>query len=241
MVLSINAVHKTYGATTVLDGVSLKIEAGRITTLLGPSGCGKTTLLRVMAGLSTPTCGQVLMDGKDATYWPLARRQVGFVFQNYALFQHMNVAQNVGFGLRVRPRRTRPTKAAIAAKVEELLALVRLDDLAARYPHQLSGGQQQRVALARALAIEPRVLLLDEPFAALDAMVRHELRGELRSLQQRLGISCVLVTHDQDEARAVSDQVVLMNAGRIVQYGTPEQLFGRPDSDFARDFLGYGI
>jgi len=221
--------------------VSLDIAPGELVALLGPSGSGKTTLLRVIAGLNAPSRGHVLFDGEDATDLPVQDRRVGFVFQNYALFKHMTVEGNIAYGLKVRPRATRPSRAAIAAKVEELLAFVQLDGLGKRYPSQLSGGQRQRVALARALAIEPRVLLLDEPFGALDAKVRKDLRRWLRDIHHRTGLTTVFVTHDQDEAMELADRVVVLNKGRIEQVGTPEDLYDRPASPFVISFVGEAV
>jgi sulfate/thiosulfate transport system ATP-binding protein len=238
MSIEIRHLSKRFGAFQALDDVSLHIETGELVALLGPSGCGKTTLLRSIAGLETPDSGSVLFAGEDATAVDVRQRQVGFVFQHYALFRHMTVFENVAFGLRVKPRAQRPAEARIRAKVHELLALVQLDWLADRYPDQLSGGQRQRVALARALAVEPRVLLLDEPFGALDAKVRKELRRWLRRLHDELHVASVFVTHDQEEALEVSDRVVLMNAGRIEQVGTPREVWERPATPFVYGFLG---
>jgi sulfate transport system ATP-binding protein len=238
MSIEIRHLSKRFGAFQALDDVSLHIETGELVALLGPSGCGKTTLLRSIAGLETPDGGSVLFAGEDATAVDVRQRQVGFVFQHYALFRHMTVFENVAFGLRVKPRAQRPAEARIRAKVHELLGLVQLDWLADRYPDQLSGGQRQRVALARALAVEPRVLLLDEPFGALDAKVRKELRRWLRRLHDELHVASVFVTHDQEEALEVSDRVVLMNAGRIEQVGTPREVWERPATPFVYGFLG---
>ena len=220
--------------------MSLRAEPGEFLALLGPSGSGKTTLLRAIAGLETPDEGSVHLDGEDFLALSPRERRVGMVFQHYALFRHMNVAKNIAFGLRVRPAAERPKRAEIDARVEKLLSLVQLDGLGKRYPAQLSGGQQQRVALARALAIEPRVLLLDEPFGALDAKVRKDLRHWLRALHERLGLTTVFVTHDQDEALELADLVAVMNQGRIEQIATPAELRARPASDFVADFLGLG-
>ena len=224
-----------------MRGVNLEIRPGELIALLGPSGSGKTTLLRVIAGLQSPDRGRVLFDGGDATNLTVQERRVGFVFQNYALFKHMNVADNIGYGLHARPRRTRPSLAAIKARIQELLHFVQLAGLGARYPAQLSGGQRQRVALARALAIEPRVLLLDEPFGALDARVRKELRRWLREIHRRTGLTTVFVTHDQDEAMDLADRVVVLNEGRIEQVGTAEDLYDRPASPFVISFVGEAI
>ncbi|WBK02086.1 sulfate/molybdate ABC transporter ATP-binding protein [Methylocystis parvus OBBP] len=221
--------------------VSLDIRPGELVALLGPSGSGKTTLLRVIAGLNAPDRGAVYFDGEDATLLPVQDRRVGFVFQNYALFKHMTVADNIAYGLSVRPRRLRPSKAQIDAKVVELLKFVQLEGLGARYPAQLSGGQRQRVALARALAIEPRVLLLDEPFGALDARVRKDLRHWLRQVRHEIGLTTVFVTHDQDEAMELADRVVVLNEGRIEQVGTPAELYDQPASPFVISFVGEAI
>jgi len=207
--------------------------------LLGPSGSGKTSLLRIIAGLEWPDAGTVSFHGEDATGTHARERQVGFVFQHYALFGHLTIFENVAFGLRVRPRRQRATEAVIAKKVNTLLALVQLDWLADRYPHQLSGGQRQRIALARALAVEPRVLLLDEPFGALDARVRQELRRWLRRLHDEVHVTSVFVTHDQEEALEVADRVVVMNHGRVEQIGTPEEVYDHPATSFVFEFLGH--
>ncbi len=206
--------------------------------LLGPSGCGKTTLLRIIAGLESPDAGQVLIDGRDATRWPIRDRKVGFVFQNYALFRHMSVFENVAFGLRVKARRERPAAADIRRKVQSLLDLVQLGWAGERYPAQLSGGQKQRVALARALAVDPQVLLLDEPFGALDAQVRHELRRWLRRLHTELKFTSIFVTHDQQEAIEVADTIVVLNRGRIEQTGIPGEVYDLPSSAFVHRFLG---
>ena len=238
MTIEVRNVRKRFGSFTALDDVSLRIEAGELVALLGPSGCGKTTLLRVIAGLESTDSGQVLFSGEDATDVDVRSRQVGFVFQHYALFRHMTVFENIAFGLRVKPRNQRPSEDTIRAKVRELLELVQLDWLADRYPPQLSGGQRQRIALARALAVEPRVLLLDEPFGALDAKVRKELRRWLRRLHDDLNVASVFVTHDQEEALEVADRVVLMNAGRIEQVGTPEAVWANPANPFVYGFLG---
>jgi sulfate/thiosulfate transport system ATP-binding protein len=224
-----------------LRDVSLDIAAGELVALLGPSGSGKTTLLRVIAGLNAPHRGAVYFDALNATSLSVQDRRVGFVFQNYALFKHMTVADNVAYGLRARPRASRPSKVQIAARVSELLELVQLEGLAERYPAQLSGGQRQRVALARALAIEPRVLLLDEPFGALDARVRKDLRRWLREIHQRTGLTTVFVTHDQDEAMELADRVVVLNEGRIEQVGSPDQLYDQPASPFVLSFVGEAV
>ena len=237
MSIEVRNIHKTFGSFTALDDVSLQFPDGELVALLGPSGCGKTTLLRVIAGLETADAGHVLLEGQDASATHVRERQVGFVFQHYALFRHMTVFENVAFGLRVKPRRQRPAEAQIQRKVRELLDRVQLDGLSGRFPAQLSGGQRQRVALARALAVEPRVLLLDEPFGALDAKVRKELRQWLRRLHDDLRITGVFVTHDQEEALEVADRVVLMNHGKIEQIGTPQTVVERPATPFAAGFL----
>jgi len=238
MRIDIQGVSKRFGAFTALKGVDLSIEEGELVALLGPSGSGKTTLLRIIAGLEVPDEGRILMSGVDAVTRPPKERQVGFVFQHYALFRHMTVTENIAFGLRVRPRVTRPSRAEIKERVAGLLRLVQLEQFADRYPNQLSGGQRQRVALARALAIEPRVLLLDEPFGALDAKVRRELRRWLRRLHDEMRMTSVFVTHDQEEALELADRVVVMNAGGVEQIGTPTEVYHSPVSPFVVDFLG---
>ncbi|MGZ5201469.1 MAG: sulfate/molybdate ABC transporter ATP-binding protein [Telluria sp.] len=238
MTIEVHNIQKRFGAFTALDDVSLQFPDGQLTALLGPSGCGKTTLLRIIAGLEYPDSGTVLLDGEDASRRHVRERQVGFVFQHYALFKHMTVFENVAFGLRVKPRGQRPSEQQIREKVMRLLELVQLDWIADRYPPQLSGGQRQRIALARALAVEPRVLLLDEPFGALDAKVRKELRRWLRRLHDELHVTSIFVTHDQEEALEVADQVVLMNKGHIEQLGTPDQVYNHPASPFVYGFLG---
>ncbi|HMR03076.1 MAG TPA: sulfate ABC transporter ATP-binding protein [Candidatus Competibacter phosphatis] len=238
MSIRVQNIVKRFGDFVALDDVTLDFPTGELVGLLGPSGCGKTTLLRIIAGLESADSGQVFLDGGDTSSAHVRERQVGFVFQHYALFRHMSVFDNVAFGLRVKPRRRRPPENEIRRRVRELLELVQLDWLAERYPPQLSGGQRQRVALARALAVEPRVLLLDEPFGALDAQVRKELRRWLRQLHDRLHITSIFVTHDQEEALEVSDQVVLMNQGRVEQVGTPEQVYEQPATPFVYGFLG---
>lgn len=239
MGIAIRQVTKTFGRFRALDDVSLEIQPGELVALLGPSGSGKTTLLRIVAGLEVPDRGTILFHGEDATDRSVQDRRVGFVFQHYALFRHMTVFENVAFGLRVKRRRVRPSRAEIRTRVHKLLELVQLDALAGRYPTQLSGGQRQRVALARALAVEPKVLLLDEPFGALDAKVRQELRRWLRRLHEEINVTGVLVTHDQEEALEVADRVVVMNAGRIEQAGTPEEVFHHPANEFVLNFLGH--
>ncbi|MBK6615154.1 sulfate ABC transporter ATP-binding protein [Ottowia sp.] len=238
MSIEIRHVTKRFGDFRALGDVSLDIGSGELVALLGPSGCGKTTLLRIIAGLESADAGSILFSGEDTTDVHVRDRQVGFVFQHYALFRHMTVADNVAFGLRVKPRRERPGEARIQAKVHELLKLVQLDWLADRYPSQLSGGQRQRIALARALAVEPKVLLLDEPFGALDAKVRKELRRWLRRLHDELHVTSIFVTHDQEEALEVADRVVVMNKGRIEQVGTPQDVWEHPASPFVYGFLG---
>ncbi|ALT78379.1 sulfate/molybdate ABC transporter ATP-binding protein [Paucibacter sp. KCTC 42545] len=238
MSIQVRNINKSFGAFTALGDVSLDFPTGELVALLGPSGCGKTTLLRIIAGLETADRGQVLLDGEDASETHVRERQVGFVFQHYALFRHMTVFDNVAFGLRVKPRKERPSESVIKKKVHELLNLVQLDWLADRFPPQLSGGQRQRIALARALAVEPRVLLLDEPFGALDAKVRKELRRWLRRLHDDLHITSVFVTHDQEEALEVADRVVLMDHGRVEQVGTPQEVYERPATPFVYGFLG---
>ena len=238
MSIEIRNIHKQFGDFTALNNVSLDIESGELVALLGPSGCGKTTLLRIIAGLETADTGTIAFSGEDTTHVHVRERQVGFVFQHYALFRHMTVFENVAFGLRVKPRSQRPSEAQIKAKVHELLSLVQLDWLADRYPSQLSGGQRQRIALARALAVEPQVLLLDEPFGALDAKVRKELRRWLRRLHDELNVTSIFVTHDQEEALEVADRVVLMNAGNIEQVGSPQEVWDHPASPFVYGFLG---
>jgi len=238
MGIEIRNVSKQFGSFQALADVSLDIEAGELVALLGPSGCGKTTLLRIIAGLETPDHGSIFFSGEDTTDVHVRERQVGFVFQHYALFRHMTVFENVAFGLRVKPRSLRPSEAQIKEKVHSLLSLVQLDWLADRFPSQLSGGQRQRIALARALAVEPKVLLLDEPFGALDAKVRKELRRWLRRLHDDLHVTSIFVTHDQEEALEVADRVVLMNAGKVEQIGSPQQVWDHPASPFVYGFLG---
>ena len=238
MELSIRNVRKDFGATPALHEVSLDIRSGELIALLGPSGSGKTTLLRLIAGLEAPSAGTVFFGEDDASRRAVQERQVGFVFQHYALFRHMTVLENIGFGLSVRPRAQRPARAEIRRRAEELLDLVQLSGLGLRYPAQLSGGQRQRVALARALAIEPRVLLLDEPFGALDAQVRKDLRRWLREIHDRTGHTTVFVTHDQEEALELADRVVVMSQGRIEQVGTPDEVYDRPAVPFVHRFIG---
>ena len=238
MSIQVRHIHKSFGSFTALGDVSLDFPTGELVALLGPSGCGKTTLLRIIAGLETADRGSVLLDGEDASDTHVRERQVGFVFQHYALFRHMTVFDNVAFGLRVKPRKLRPSESEIERKVHELLNLVQLDWLGDRFPPQLSGGQRQRIALARALAVEPRVLLLDEPFGALDAKVRKELRRWLRRLHDELHITSIFVTHDQEEALEVADRVVLMDHGRVEQVGSPTEVYERPATPFVYGFLG---
>jgi sulfate/thiosulfate transport system ATP-binding protein len=237
MSIEVQQVSRQFGDHTALDAVSLRVEHGELVGLLGPSGSGKTTLLRIIAGLEMPDQGVVRLADDDVTDHSVQQRRVGFVFQHYALFRHLTVFENVAFGLRVRPRRTRPTEAAIRSRVRELLDLVQLEPFADRYPAQLSGGQRQRIALARALAVEPKVLLLDEPFGALDATVRRELRRWLRRLHDELHVTSLFVTHDQDEALELSDRVAIMNHGRLEQVGTPNEVRFRPRTPFVSKFL----
>jgi len=238
MGIEVKHLSKGFGSFVALRDVGFTVNTGELVALLGPSGSGKTTLLRIIAGLEYPDAGTVLFDGEDATERSARDRNVGFVFQHYALFRHMTVFENVAFGLRVRPRATRPTDAEITRRVTDLLKLVQLDYLGARYPWQLSGGQRQRVALARALAVEPRVLLLDEPFGALDAKVRQELRRWLRRLHAEIHLTSVFVTHDQEEALELANRVVVMNEGRIEQDGSPDDVVERPATPFVVNFLG---
>jgi sulfate transport system ATP-binding protein len=238
MSIEIREIHKTFGTFKALDDINLHIGTGELVGLLGPSGSGKTTLLRLIAGLDTPDSGSILFEGEDTTERSVRSRQVGFVFQHYALFRHMTIFENVAFGLRVRHKSRRPSKQEIKERVMELLHLVQLEGLAERHPSQLSGGQRQRIALARALAVEPKVLLLDEPFGALDSRVRQELRQWLRKLHDDLHITSVFVTHDQEEALEVSDRVVVMNHGRIEQIGTPQEVYDHPSNPFVYSFLG---
>ena len=238
MSIDVKNITKSFNGFAALKDVSVDIPTGELIALLGPSGCGKTTLLRIIAGLETPDRGSISFHGEDTTRRDVRERKVGFVFQHYALFKHMTVFENIAFGLNVRPRSTRPSKEEISTKVHELIRLVQLEGMAHRYPSQLSGGQRQRVALARALAVEPKVLLLDEPFGALDARVRQELRRWLRRLHDELHITSVFVTHDQEEALEVADRVVIMNGGRVEQTGTPEEVYDRPATPFVYNFLG---
>src|SRR5215472_13006595 len=240
MSVEVKNVAKRFGSFTALDNVNLKVESGELVALLGPSGSGKTTLLRTIAGLEFPDPGaaQILFYGQDVTAIPASERKAGFAFQHYALFHHLSVFENIAFGLRVRPKQTRPPEPEIRARVGKLLQLIQLEPLARRFPGQLSGGQRQRVALARALAVEPKVLLLDEPFGALDAKVRKELRRWLRQLHDEIHITTLFVTHDQEEALEVADRVAILHDGRIEQIGTPEEIYDHPASPFVYDFLG---
>lgn len=238
MSIKVEGIEKRFGSFVALDDVSLEFPEGQLVALLGPSGCGKTTLLRIIAGLEAADRGRVLLEGEDATDRHVRERAVGFVFQHYALFRHMTVFENVAFGLRVKPKGVRLTDAEIDQKVKRLLDLVQLDWLSQRMPAQLSGGQRQRVALARALAVEPRVLLLDEPFGALDAKVRKELRRWLRELHEELHITSIFVTHDQEEALELADKVVVMNKGRVEQIGTPVEIYDNPATPFVFGFIG---
>jgi sulfate transport system ATP-binding protein len=239
MSIELASISKRFGDFVAVDNVDLKVETGELLALLGPSGSGKTTLLRIIAGLEAPDEGSVVFHGEDATDTHVRERQVGFVFQHYALFGHMSIFENVAFGLRVRPRPERLSEKAIKERVHRLLGLVQLDFLADRFPHQLSGGQRQRIALARALAVEPKVLLLDEPFGALDARVRQELRRWLRRLHDEVHVTSVFVTHDQEEALEVADRVVVMNHARIEQVGTPDDVYDHPATPFVLEFLGH--
>src|ERR1700694_2558957 len=238
MSIEVEHIRKRFGTYGALRDVSLKIEKGELVALLGPSGSGKTTLLRIIAGLELPDSGTVRLNEEDATQYTARDRKVGFVFQHYALFRHLTVFENIAFGLRVRPKATRPPDKEIRDRVGKLLDLIQLEWWGNRYPNQLSGGQRQRVALARALAVEPRVLLLDEPFGALDAKVRKELRRWLRRLHDELHVASVFVTHDQEEALEVSDRVAIMNQGRIEQVGTPAEVYDNPANAFVYQFLG---
>ncbi|MDB6062712.1 MAG: cysA-2 [Verrucomicrobiaceae bacterium] len=238
MSIQVENISKKFGDFTALNNVSLEIPEGELVALLGPSGCGKTSLLRIIAGLEQADAGRILLNGEDQTSSHVREREIGFVFQHYALFRHMTVFDNVAFGLRVKKRAERPTEKVIKEKVFDLLKLVQLDWLADRFPDQLSGGQRQRIALARALAVEPKVLLLDEPFGALDANVRKELRRWLRRLHDELHITSIFVTHDQEEAMEVSSRIVVMNKGVIEQIGTPEQVYEHPQTPFVSRFLG---
>jgi sulfate transport system ATP-binding protein len=240
MSIHVSNIRKSFGAFTALGGIDLNVPAGKLVALLGPSGSGKTTLLRIIAGLDEPDIGsgRIAFHGEDVTRVPAGKRKVGFVFQHYALFRHMTVFENIAFGLNVRPRRDRPPASDIADRVHRLLKLVQLEGLDARFPSQISGGQRQRVALARALAVEPKVLLLDEPFGALDAKVRKELRRWLRRFHEEINLTTLFVTHDQEEALEIADEVVIMNQAKIEQVGTPQEVYDRPATPFVYQFLG---
>ena len=237
MQIEVEEISKEFGATAALHPVSVSIPSGALVALLGPSGSGKTTLLRILGGLEFPNAGRVRFDGQDATGLSVQERRAGFVFQSYALFRHMTVFENIAYGLNARPKASRPSKPEIARRVTKLLELIQLPDIGARYPSQLSGGQRQRVALARALAIEPRMLLLDEPFGALDARVRKELRQGLREIHDETGLTTIFVTHDQDEAMELADLVVVMSMGRIEQIGRPQDIRTKPATAFVREFI----
>jgi sulfate/thiosulfate transport system ATP-binding protein len=239
MSIEVRNIVKTFGKFKALDDVSLLVDTGELVALLGPSGSGKTTLLRIIAGLEIADSGTVIFHGEDVTRTRAQERKVGFVFQHYALFRHMSIFENVAFGLRVMPRNVRPSKSEIREKAMELLRLVQIDWLADKHPNQLSGGQRQRVALARALAVQPKVLLLDEPFGALDAKVRKELRRWLRRLHDELHITSVFITHDQEEALELADRVVVMNEGKIEQVGNPDEVYEHPANLFVYNFLGH--
>ncbi|MBI1802144.1 MAG: ABC transporter ATP-binding protein [Chloroflexi bacterium] len=232
--LDLNDVRKSFMQATAVEMFNLKVERGEFVSFLGPSGCGKTTTLRMIAGFETPTSGQIMIDNTDITFKPPNQRPVGMVFQSYALFPNMKVADNIGFGLKIAKK----SKDEIASRVEEMLALIHMREFAHRYPYQLSGGQQQRVALARALAVQPQVLLLDEPLSALDAKIRVQLRQEIRAIQRKLGITTIYVTHDQEEALSLSDRIVVMSAGRIEQIGTPFEIYNFPQTPFVASFVG---
>ncbi|MFZ1084700.1 MAG: sulfate ABC transporter ATP-binding protein [Terracidiphilus sp.] len=238
MSIQVRQISKQYGSFTALSDVSLTIASGELVALLGPSGSGKTTLLRIIAGLESPDAGSILLHGEESTEHSASKRGIGFVFQHYALFHHMTIFENVAFGLRVQTRKIRPARREIRERVTELLRLVQLDSFARMYPDQLSGGQRQRVALARALAVKPKVLLLDEPFSALDAKVRKELRDWLRRIHDELHVTTVLVTHDQEEALEVADRVAILNHGSLEQIGTPQSIYDHPASPFVYHFLG---
>lgn len=238
MSIEIRNVFKKFGDAEVLKGISLEIPSGQLVAFLGPSGSGKTTLLRIIAGLEEPDFGEIHLHGEDARFQKASDRRVGFVFQHYALFRHMRVFENIAFGLRVKPKEERLPEPLIQAKIQELLHLVQLEKFSKMYPHQLSGGQRQRVALARALAIEPKVLLLDEPFGSLDAKVRKQLRRWLRSLHDKLHMTSIFVTHDVEEALEIADRVVITHEGLIEQIGSPEEIYHFPKNDFVRHFIG---
>jgi putative spermidine/putrescine transport system ATP-binding protein len=232
--LELVGVQKAFGQALAVDTFNLQVERGEFVSFLGPSGCGKTTTLRMIAGFEKPTAGTIVIDGRDVTYIPANRRHVGMVFQSYALFPNMTVADNIGFGLKI----AKTPAAEIRQRVEQMLNLIHLPGYGQRYPYQLSGGQQQRVALARALAFQPQVLLLDEPLSALDAKIRHDLRSEIRRIQQDLGITTIYVTHDQEEAMAISDRIVVMNLGKIEQVGPPFEIYNYPKTRFVASFVG---
>ncbi len=238
MAITVKNINKTFEQFQALHDINLTIPNGELTALLGPSGCGKTTLLRIIAGLEQATSGQILFDDNNVTQLSAKERDIGFVFQHYALFRHMTIADNIAFGLRMKPKSERLSDAEIQAKVKNLLTLIQLEHIGNRYPDQLSGGQRQRVALARAIATEPKVLLLDEPFGALDAKVRKDLRRWLRDFHHEINVTSIFVTHDQDEALEVADKIILMNKGKIEQIGTPEQVYKQPQTAFVADFLG---
>ncbi|HWR79116.1 MAG TPA: sulfate ABC transporter ATP-binding protein [Pseudomonas sp.] len=238
MSIEVRNISKNFNAFRALDKINLDIRSGELVALLGPSGCGKTTLLRIIAGLETPDAGNIVFHGEDVSGHDVRNRNVGFVFQHYALFRHMTVFDNVAFGLRMKAKKERPSEKVIAERVHELLNMVQLDWLSDRYPEQLSGGQRQRIALARALAVQPKVLLLDEPFGALDAKVRKELRRWLARLHEEIHLTSVFVTHDQEEAMEVADRIVVMNKGVIEQIGAPGEVYEQPASDFVYHFLG---
>ena len=238
MSIEVHNISKNFNAFRALDNINLDIRSGELVALLGPSGCGKTTLLRIIAWLETPDAGNIVFHGEDVSGHDVRNRNVGFVFQHYALFRHMTVFDNVAFGLRMKPKKERPSEKVIAERVHELLNMVQLDWLSDRYPEQLSGGQRQRIALARALAVQPKVLLLDEPFGALDAKVRKELRRWLARLHEEIHLTSVFVTHDQEEAMEVADRIVVMNKGVIEQIGAPGEVYEKPASDFVYHFLG---
>lgn len=238
MSITLHNINKSFEHVNVLENINFSIKQGELVALLGPSGCGKTTLLRIIAGLETASSGQIYFADREVTKLSAKQRDIGFVFQNYALFRHMNVAENVAFGLKMKPRSVRLNKTAIDERVNQLLELVQLDHFAKRYPDQLSGGQRQRVALARALASKPNVLLLDEPFSALDAKVRKDLRRWLRDFHHELNVTSIFVTHDQEEALEVADRIILMNQGHIEQIGTPAEVYKQPKTAFVAHFLG---
>lgn len=238
MSIEVCSVEKKFGNFQALQNINLEVKKGELVALIGPSGSGKTTLLRIIAGLEVPDSGVILINKEDSTFQHVSKRRVGFVFQHYALFRHMNVFENIAFGLQVKPRPSRLNKDEIREKVFELLRLVQLEGLASRYPSQISGGQRQRVALARALAVEPSVLLLDEPFGALDAKVRKELRRWLRRLHEEMNLTSIFVTHDQEEALELADNIVIMNQGEIIQEGSPRTIFEKPQTEFVATFVG---